>query len=328
MKGYLSTLMISTLVCLVDVVYGQQEQQYSQFNMNPYTLNPAVVGTEDFIHVQAAYRKQWVGMDASPVTAYLTAHTTVNKKYNGYGHDRHHMTRSWSGLGGYFYYDQTGPIKRNAASVSYAYNMALSKNGLRFSLGGNAGMKNYIYNPEGYLKNIHDQGDPVIMNAYSKMVFDMALGFWLYHSRFFFGASSFQLLNNDLRNYNYTWDDQLSYGSLDRHYFVMGGYKIQVNHEVYLVPSLLVKAASPAPVSFDVNCKMVYRDQFWTGVAYRRGDSFSVFAGMLVNEKLELSYAYDIITSNLRYSSKGSHEIVIGYRFAHKKKGLCPDMFW
>ena len=39
---------------------AQQRAQYSQYMLNPFVLNPAVAGLEDFIDVRMGYRAQSV----------------------------------------------------------------------------------------------------------------------------------------------------------------------------------------------------------------------------------------------------------------------------
>jgi hypothetical protein len=64
------------------MVLGQQRPQYTQHMINPFLVNPAVSGTEDYTDIRAGYRKQWVGFDGSPRTMYLSAiRILVNRKW-------------------------------------------------------------------------------------------------------------------------------------------------------------------------------------------------------------------------------------------------------
>ena len=321
---YLLVIWVSFFIASTSV--GQQLPQYTQFSINPYVLNPAIAGTEDFLYVQTSYKSQWQGFEGSPQTGYLTGHSTLNKRTIGYNQKKFNTER-WFSLGGVFTYDKTGPIKQTSGYATLAYNMPLSSKGLRISFGINTGIKNFSYSPEGFLGNIPDQNDPSIQNGYNNTVLDMALGFWLYNKKFFAGISSFQLLENKLKN-NIINEQNLLEGSLLRHYFLMAGLKINFNKDLYIVPSVLVKSISQLPLSFDVNSKLVYKNTYWVGINYRNEESFAGFIGMLVNKRLEISYSYDIITSSIRHSSSGSNEILLGYRFNKDPKILCPDEFW
>lgn len=322
---YLFVLLTAFMLTL-QTSSAQQLPQYTQFNINPYIINPAIAGTEDFTYLQASYRSQWSGFEGAPKTGYLTGHTTIGKRTVGYSQKKFSMER-WFSLGGLFSYDETGPIKQTSGYATFAYNMPLSKNGLRISVGMNAGVKSFSYNPEGFIDNVADQNDPFITTGNNNTVFDLGLGVWLYSKRVFFGATSLQLLENDL-NTQFSLNDPLVSGSLIRHYYIMAGYKVNIHKDLYLVPSVLIKSLSDYQISFDINSKLVYRGAYWLGVNYRNEDSLSAFAGLLINDRLEVSYSYDLITSPIRNSASGSSEILIGFRINKDSKILCPDEFW
>lgn len=315
-------------VLLQSNLLSQQLPNFTQFSLNPYLFNPALAGTEDFIHLQANLRSQWTGFNGAPKTAFLSGHTTLNKETIGYGTNKKFARERWRSIGGILVLDKTGPISQSGAYGTFAYNLPLSSKGHRFSFGANAGIKSFAYNPDGYTANLSNTNDPVIQAAYSTMVFDIDFGFWVYSRKFFIGASAFHLLNNDVENNSIALSVTQSSSSLVRHFFAMAGYKIDIHKDMFIVPSVLVKQVQPAIPSYDVNLKAVYRNDYWFGAAYRSEESFSAFLGLLIDKKLEVSYSYDLITSSLRQSSIGSNEILIGYRFSHKPKTICPDKFW
>ena len=325
-KYYHSIYLFVLSFSISQTVFGQQLPQYTQFAINPYIVNPAIAGTEDFTHLKASFRSQWSGFEQAPNTGYLTGHSTINKRTIGYTHKKFAMEH-WFSLGGIFTYDEAGPIKQVSSYATFSYNIPLSNEGVRLSFGMNAGLKNFSYDPEGFTTNLLDSNDPFIQNGYSSTVFDMASGFWLYNKKIFIGASSFQLLESELKN-NFSTGENISKGSLMRHYFIMAGGKINIHRKLYVVPSALVKSIPSLPLSFEVNSKFVYKNNFWIGGNYRDKESFSAFIGMLINERFEVSYAHDIIISSIKHSAAASHEILIGYRINKDSKILCPSEFW
>src|SRR3546814_12127346 len=74
----------------------------------------------------------------------------------------------------------------------------------------------------------------------------------------------------------------------------------------------MFKLVRPVPVSFDLNFKMMYRDRFWAGVSYRKKDGFAAMAGINISPLINVSYAYDYVTSDPRESTTGSHETILG----------------
>ena len=96
------------------------------------------------------------------------------------------------------------------------------------------------------------------------------------------------------------------------HFFATGGYKIFLSDDVTLLPSALLKFIDPAPVTFDINMKLSFRDRFWFGGSFRKDDSYAVLAGFNLSSVVNVGYSYDVTTSALRSVSNGSHEIVLG----------------
>lgn len=315
------------LVLLQSNLCAQQLPQYTQFSLNPYLFNPALAGTEDFAHLQANLRSQWTGFKGAPQTAFLSGHTTLNKETIGYGTNKKFARERWRSVGGIVVLDKTGPISQSGAYGTFAYNLPLSSKGHRLSFGANAGLKVLLITRMD-TANLSNTNDPVIQAAYATTVFDIDFGFWVYSRKFFIGASAFHLLNNDVENNNLVVTVTQSSSSLARHFFGMAGYKIDIHKDLFIVPSVLVKQVQPTLPAYDINLKAVYRNDYWFGAAYRGKESFSAFLGLLINKKLEVSYSYDLITSSLRQNSMGSNEILIGYRFSHKPKTICPDKFW
>lgn len=320
--GYLSALVI------VGSLWAQQDQQYTQYMANQFTINPAVAGTEDFIDVKAGFRTQWVGFDAAPQTLYLTAHTTIGKEFNSaHGHHRGEHGY-WHGIGGYVYSDQTGPISRNGFYGSYAFNTAVAKKA-RLSVGASFGLKQFSFDPNGYRKNIVDDGDALIEATSNQVMPDLNLGFWVYNKQFYFGMSAFQLLKSEVQFEGvYDGGHNGNFTKFNSHYYVTGGIMMPMSDLITFVPSLMFKYVTPAPPSLDLNGKILYDDRFWGGLSYRVGDAFALIAGVVVKKQLELSYSYDMTTSSLRQFSSGTHEVIIGYRFQHPKVLSCPTNYW
>lgn len=315
------------LFALVSHIIAQQEQQYTQYMVNGYLLNPAMGGTEEYADVKVGYRKQWLGLNSSPRSIFISGHTSVGRKFGSAHNHTTHEHKYWHGLGGYLYSDKTGPISRTTFLASYAFNMPLTKK-LRISTGAFLGMKNFQFDPDGY--EVADDGDFLIQQS-NAMSPDLSLGIWLYNHQFFVGLSMFQLLNQtvdhaiyEIANSTYDGDQAI----LKRHLFLTGGLKVPLSYTVNIVPSFALKAIGPAPASLDLNGKIDFNDQYWMGISYRVMDAASVLVGTVINNQLELSYSYDWTHSSLRNANTGSHEIIIGYRIKHNGHVDCPSNFW
>ncbi|WP_026462567.1 PorP/SprF family type IX secretion system membrane protein [Adhaeribacter aquaticus] len=327
MKGLLSFL---AGFLLVSQAWGQQRPQYSQYMINNYLLNPAISGIEDYTDVKIGSRHQWVGLDGAPVTYYVSAHTPLNKQATqvrsvGKGIGRTHKTnvsrlskpQPHQGVGIMALTDKTGPLRRSNIMGTYAYHLPISRE-FKVAVGVGAGMLNSRFNPSEATMVI--DGDPAITSDYVNYTyFDLNVGTWIYSKDFFLGLSGAQLLKSrgDL--------NAAENGSrLQKHYFATIGYRFQVSQDLTLIPSTMIKMASPSPVSVDINLRALYADRLWVGGSYRNKDSFSVLAGVYLNQLLDLSYAYDINTSNLGVANSGSHEVVVGLKLFNKGRVICP----
>ncbi|MBL4703250.1 MAG: type IX secretion system membrane protein PorP/SprF, partial [Flavobacteriales bacterium] len=78
MKKLISTLII---VCVVLAASAQQQYQISQYQTNPYMLNPAASGIYDYIDITGSFRQQWAGFTNAPRTFYVSGHSAL--KFNG-----------------------------------------------------------------------------------------------------------------------------------------------------------------------------------------------------------------------------------------------------
>jgi len=302
---------------------AQQQAQYSQYMNNNYILNPGVAGTEDYIDVKLSYRTQWTGLEGHPNTYYASVHSSLGKLRSQPKRTMRDWRRSFHSVGGLAYNDVTGPTSRAGLYGSYAYNMAMSPT-MRAALGISVGMQQFAV--DGQKLQFHDPTTRA--GNVASRVPDATVGLWVYSPLFYVGVSSAQLLGNRL-NFSYAQVDQTEYvNSLQRHYFITGGVRLPLSTDWVLVPSVLVKSVSPAPLSVDINAKLKYRDIFWVGSSVRAFDSVVALFGLNINEFSTLGYSYDAGMSKITGYHMGSHEVLLGLRVKKKAKVVCTDKFW
>ena len=90
----------------------------------------------------------------------------------------------------------------------------------------------------------------------------------------------------------------------------------------------MLKTLTESAVSYDINSKFIFDNQLWLGVNYRKEDAVGFFAGVLINDKIELHLSYDLVTSAIRNAAAGSIEVHVGYRIFNQNSVVCPDRFW
>ncbi|WP_119080662.1 PorP/SprF family type IX secretion system membrane protein [Chitinophaga alhagiae] len=92
----------------------------TQWYQNQYLANPAMAGIDTGMHVNAAYRRQWSGMEGAPKTAFFTADGAMTNRV---------------GAGVNVFNDQAGLINRTRIGLTYAYHLPLGARGQRLHFG-------------------------------------------------------------------------------------------------------------------------------------------------------------------------------------------------
>jgi len=289
-------LLILFLLLCGGFVFSQQLPHFSQYYLNDFLINPAVAGTRSYFEGKSAHRYQWEGITDAPRTYTLSAHgPTKNQKM---------------GLGGYLFTDHVGPTRRTGFNLAYSYHLKINQS-LNLSLGLSAGLLQFMI--DGSKISLRDEGDDIITNGVqSVLIPDAGFGLYLYHEKYYFGFSAPQLLNSKV---NFFEEGNNPEGTLPSHFFVNAGYRIQLNDQFKLEPSVFVKYVSPAPVQFEGTLKVLYKDKLWLAGTYRDKDAITASLGYLINDSFTVAYAYDFTTTNLKNYSNGTHELLVGIRF-------------
>jgi len=320
---------------------AQQRPQYTQYIFNNYLLNPALSGMENYTDVKLGYRKQWTGIKDAPQTSFISANWKFGDDYlwrnplslPDHGDDpmsRNYMQNytaspSHHGMGFTAVVDDVGPLSRVDANLTYAYHLQIGEQ-MNLSVGAAAGISRIGLDINALDFGADNPNDPSVQNTIvSQVKPDLSLGVWLYGARFFAGASVQQVLPQKLK---FTSDSQYNTGKDVPHWFVTTGYRLFVSDDISATPSVMFKGVSPAPLSFDMNLKMSFKDRFWLGGSYRRNDSFSALAGVNISKLINLTYSYDFVTSELNAVSNGSHEIVLGIQLNNFYEVWSTTRMW
>ena len=333
LKKFFLAIMLFVIVLYAD---AQQRPQYTQYIFNNYLLNPAVSGIENYTDVKLGHRSQWTGLEGAPVTSYFSINAPLGSNFlNGdatsmsssageYPSSRlytqnYRAAEPHHGLGFMVLTDKAGPITQTNISASYAYHLGITDR-LNVAVGVQGGFNHMILNTAQI--TLENPNDPTINNLQGNQWRpDVGLGIWAYSANYFFGVSAQQLLPQNFYLINGATATQ---SKATPHIFVQGGYKVFLSDDVTLLPSALLKFIDPAPITYDINLKMSFRDRFWFGGSYRKDDSFAALAGFNLSSFINVGYSYDMTTSALRTVSNGSHEIVIGIMLNNRYKVTNP----
>ena len=292
--------MLCIVLHLPQVAVGQQMYQLSQFMLDSYVINPALVGTYNFYQVRTHHRFQWVGIEDAPMTNAIAVYGPHSQLSMGYG--------------GMFYNDITGPTSRTGLLGSFGYNIPLTSE-IRISGGISLGFMVFRIDASKFDlgDNSNNLNDPALLGYQSRTAFTPAasVGLYLYSSFFYVGASASQLFGQRLQFYS----KPVKVNQLRQTFYLHGGYLLYLTDDFELEPALVLKLSWPSPFQFDLNAKVTYKNRVWGGISYRLRDAVSFLVGYKHNGKILFGYSFDLShTSFLRFSG-GSHELMIGYQF-------------
>lgn len=298
------------------VVNAQQNPQYTQYIQNPFVVNPAITGTEEYLDFTVAYRNQWTGFSGAPKTGTFSFNTPLNGVNKNISRSD---WRSYSGVGAFLYTDKAGPLEKSGYYASYAYHLRASEKWF-ISLGTFVGATQFKFDDSDVVL-IQNPNDILVKNI-STTNFDMSIGIYAYSRYYFLGVSANQLFDKkipfDVEN------GIVTKGRLNRNFNFLLGSRIKLNRNTEAVPSILVKAVSGAPIQWEVGTKIVYQDKLWAGVGYRNNDAVYALAGMRFWDRFLVSYSYDYAVSDINSFQTGTHEIILNYRLnLGEKKNSC-----
>lgn len=301
---------------------AQQLGQHSQYQQNPFVLNPAAAGIEPYFDVTMSVRKQWTGIDDSPQTYYVSANTSLTKfkkpsykpaslrisrpnRYNRYAPAKRKLRHA---IGGMIAADEAGAFRQTFGSFGYALHLPISST-FTWSFGTSVGGTQILFdrtkvNPESLNDPIYNAFQS---NTNTSTVFDLNFGTWFYNNEFYAGYSSAQLLQNEV-----SLGDAVTGNERKMHHFFTAGYKVYLTPEITFTPNFLVRYLDPLPMSFDISAKFDYRQRIWGAISYRQNDAIVGMAGITISDLIKFGYSYDFTTSQLQQYSSGSHEVVLG----------------
>ncbi|HXP52837.1 MAG TPA: PorP/SprF family type IX secretion system membrane protein, partial [Bacteroidia bacterium] len=215
--------------------------------------------------------------------------------------------------------DITGPTRRTGFTASYSYHMKIN-DWLNASLGLSTGILQFAV--DGSQITLGEQGDPALTsNLESVFVPDIGFGGYLYGDKFYFGISAPQLIESQLKLTSFSDAQNI----LATHFYVIGGYKYELNSNFTLQPTFVIQYVSPAPAMLDIGLRAIYLKKAWLGAGYRTGDAAYALIGYTYQDNLTFGYSYDYSVTDIRKYSFGTNEIFIGIRFNRVTTAPKPD---
>ena len=287
--------------------YAQQDPQYTQYQYNPMTVNPAYTGSRGHLTLLSLYRSQWVGLEGSPKTITFGIDTPIGL---------------FDGIGLSLIQDELGPSTETYFDANYAHQLVLNRKGDKLALGLKAGARVFSIDFSKGLRR--DDDDPSFNeNISGRILPSVGAGIFYFTSKAYLGLSVPNIFLSDY------YDRDLQQESDERmHYNLIGGYVFDINAQVKFKPSFFVKQVIGSPVSVDVSANFLIYETLNLGVNYRWDDSVAAILGFQISPKFNVGYAFDYSISDLNGYNSGSHEIFLRYQLISRDNKLKSPRFF
>lgn len=301
MRKKVTYILFVTLILLSNELIAQTEPMYSQYMFNMLGVNPAFAGKRDATSLNFFQRRQWLGLSGAPQTTSISLDGITNENKIGWGVQ--------------FYDDKLGVEKADGTNFMMSTHVQVTEEGI-LSGGLSFGLMNYRID----LMNVKGRftaSDPAFYANFNKWLPNVGLGLYYSTDNFYAGISipnvlksrlsAFDVMNSGLQKVNNT------------HLFFNTGYLFDINDDIKLKPSMMIKAVGGAPIQADYNANIWLKEIIGLGYSYRTDDAMIVMAEAQINENLRIGYGYDMTISPLKYYNNGSHELMIRYEFNNLK---------
>jgi type IX secretion system PorP/SprF family membrane protein len=301
------------------MVYGQQEQHFTQFMFNKMEFNPAEAGRHAKPTIILLHRDQWIGLEGSPKTQKLSGQMTFMDDRVGIGLSLNRHT--------------VGITERLQAQLNYAYKIETDVALIHLGVATSLRRLQLDFTDSRLISSHGIDIDPNIERAtFNDVYFNVGGGITISNDRFYFGIGVPRLRAVDI-----TLSDELDLDYMEnRHIYAMAGYEFEPGQGVQIIPQILLKATENAPINIDMNVNAHFNDQFLAGLTFRTyksandgiAESLDLLAGLHLNEFWLLALSYDIGLSALKSYHNGSMEIVLRYQIKLKERTFVNPRFF
>lgn len=292
------------IFCLLLVITGadllaQQDAQFSQYMFNNIYLTPAAAGEDGITRLSLTHRSQWQGYESSfgdggaPTTQLFSITSPIQ--------------RLKSGFGMYILNDKLGPQNNLEAQAMYAYHLGIKENKLSFGI--KLGIYAQTLDYDKY--RAIDPSDPFLADKTGKVSQvkpDLGVGV-MYRTGKYYGGLGF----------NHLLKSEFDFGTsqrnaLENHMNFTAGYFFDVNLDLQINPSILVKTDfNETSVDFAVIGTL--RNTMWGGLAFRSSEAANLLLGysFLKDKSLRLGYSIDFVVKDRAAKENFSHEVMLSY---------------
>lgn len=285
---------------------GQDISNFTQFFINPYTLNPSYAGIEGRTAVFVGYCKQWASIDGAPVIQNFSLHTPLTSKVN---------------FGLALANDKRGITQVSSLMTSLGYAVAIDDNSaLRFALSVGYGYNSVDFSSVGAIN------DPALANLMSKNSFLIGNAGVSYHRKTFHAGLSMPNIFQPI----YLSKDAFSITALKplQAVVIHASNRFYFNNDQNIVePYLIYRINGPLPSQYELATVVHLQHSVWVGASFKQQFGLSGLLGFKIQNQLAVGFSYSLKNSGQNQIPSPSYEIQIGYLVGSKKKNATVYSF-
>jgi type IX secretion system PorP/SprF family membrane protein len=296
------------ILCLA-VAFKTQAQDisnFTQFFLNPYSINPSYAGIEGRSALFLAYRKQWTTIQGAPVLANFSYHTALNKRLS---------------IGLNLSSDKRGIINTSSILLTAGYSVPIDNvTFVRFGLSAGYGYNSIDWDKVGTFS------DPVLSNLLSKTSTLLGNAGVSFHKKAFHGGVTlpniFQPLY--LSNESFTVTGVKPFQSVVLH----ASNRFYFNNDKNVFePYLIYRLNNGLPSQFEAAALVHLQHLVWVGASYKQQFGISGLFGLKIQNVFAVGFSYSIQNSGVNQLAAPSYEIQLAYLAGKKKKEVSAYSF-
>ncbi|HEU5291383.1 MAG TPA: PorP/SprF family type IX secretion system membrane protein [Cyclobacteriaceae bacterium] len=295
-------ILIYIFVCLVPIcTYAQDISNFTQFFINPYSINPSYAGIEGRSALSLVYKRQWMDIEGGPAIANLTLHapTPIGLNY---------------GLS--FTNDTRGILSTSAASLTIGYTLTIDKHKfIRFAASGGV-----AYNGID-IEEFEDTTDPALMNILDKnasLIGNAGISFHL--NTVHFGASLPNIFSPAYVSEDaFTVKEVKPFQSVIAH----ASNRFYFNKDKHVFePYLIYRINQDLPSQIEAAAVLHLNHVVWFGGSYKQDFGISALGGVKVQNFFLIGGSYSLKNTGANELNSPSFEVQLSYIFGAKKKNI------
>jgi type IX secretion system PorP/SprF family membrane protein len=215
-----------------------------------------------------------------------------------------------AGLGLVLLSERTGIRRETDFIGNYAYRINFDRGTLSFGL---SFILSFLRTDLDKLRP-DDPNDPLLDRIPEKgMQPDFSTGIYYYTDRFYLSLSAPMFLSHE---YDDSQKWRIKNNLNDYNYFANTGYKFDIQKDITMTPSFLVKYFS-GTTQVDLGASASFRNKLSIGAIYRSRNILVSMFQVQVNNQLRMGYSYDFILSDRAEYRYNSNEITLRYVFEY-----------